>query len=721
MVSIDIHNTRKVTARSRKPILLVAFALALTAASQPRSVVASCTSYMCQAEYCRSDLDLLRRFHHELVATETDFRTSDYPQNLADNAAGCQRVVAAYDSRLRWERQPLLEVPTPELERRARAEHRQWLEALIASIPAPETRLVCRLGQAQDTPEERLAFFEREHAAHKADTERTECLAHELVAQARRNDAELLLRIFLDEHPEPRAFEDLEASLAQRGAKAEAAALLHEAASRRPENLQDQIALLSHYADTHQDAERDALVADLESRFRRAQERYEICDAAGYRRDREAPTVLACLQRIVDVPPAPTTAASLQAGSPESGNPPADPKEDKAYRQIARDRLLFSGIHAHDWNRIASLLPSYSDAELLQTWGQLLDWLKNEACPNFLAAYRAGRLGVTLDPSKNEPTDLATLSRFLGQCGATEDAERLRDLTQPALEAEFLPWLQRDDEPELRRRLALDPSNARLYHLLVKSLDSDSTGGKAAVLEQWSQRAPTDPDPVVQLARLSVEAGQCEAALHWWDEAVRRKPDDLDLLVQKGVAALRCRNDTVAERISKALLSSRQASGRQVAEGHYLLGRAAQRLGNQREAAGHLITYFLDRLRYAGCFADQEEKDLTCDEPLAVFLLATNDSKQTARYLEGRTKAIAYHKNFVVGVSDLPGHGHREWSIRSSKGPCVSFLEEQQARREAGLDSRQTPAACLLSSSVSEAPFPDAELLGFVAALNLVR
>ncbi|HEX5759033.1 MAG TPA: hypothetical protein VF121_07540 [Thermoanaerobaculia bacterium] len=616
-------------------------------------VSASCQTYACRVSYCR----------HHLEEAEQRRRALDQPELAAkvwesvlaldspEHIVSCRRLVAVYDSRFRWEPQPILELPAAELEAQARAEARRLLERLLASGAGDGGRIGCRLAELLDGPEARVGALRRGAEADPADPHLASCLARELAAQGRAAEAEAHLRGFLDDHPEPTAFDALFDLLTQRRAAAERRALLEERARRRPDGVEGQVALLAHYAEQRLFPERDAHLASLEPRFALAA-RWRLCDALD--RGTADAAEIACLERLLD--------ESAAGGAALS-------EDELGYVRLARDRLLFDGIHAKSWPRIEEVLAGVPHADLLDAWNKVLAWLKADACPRFLAAYRGGAFREALA----EPYHAPSLARHLEGCGAVEEAKRLRAPAAATLAAGELAWMPAEEGvPELRRRLAESPDRRELHRALAEAARALSAEEQAALLAGWAEALPGEVEPLLLLASLEEKRARGDAALRRLEEAARRDPERLDLLVGLGTAALRHRRHEVAADAARRLLAAPAANPRETAEARYLLGRVALRDGRAEEASEHLAAYFLARLRFAGCYGVRgAEETLACDEPLVLHLLRSGGGERLERYLAARAVAVAGHERTVEVADTERRRSARPPSVGPRGGACT--------------------------------------------------
>jgi hypothetical protein len=604
----------------------------------PQPAAASYCDEACEVYRCRSEQTQLEEQRALAESGALDGVDWAVLVSALSHRAACQARVAVWDSRSDWQPQAALERGPEKLAAAARAEQRHWLQ-LAVNRPAASPELWRQLAEAQDGAAERLAILRLAHESDLASAPLVTLLGEELRAQERWSEAESLLRGYLDKHPDAGVSSLLARILDGRGAQAEARHLLEEQARRLPEDAASHAAVLGAYVDAGMAAEAAAYLAAVEPHFSRAADRALLCSAVG---PRDSPQRVDCYGRVL--------ALAGNAGGDSAADPSGFRTDDQNSRWRAREELVDAALERQNWPQIETVIAGAPAGEQVELWSLLPPASAAQWCPAFLAAYRGGTLTsfATARAPKNGWWEVELAAR-LRDCGAAAEAQQLRAHAIASAPLESLSALPSTEMiPALLRRVQLDPDDRAAQQMLRGRMRSISLAEGKNLLVAVAQILKTDSDPVRHLAALEAAAEHQDTAMHLWQEAFRRQPADLNLLVQVGRAALLSDNTTAAASAGQRLVAAPQASPRQQAEGHYLLGRVAQLGGNLQQAVDEMTPYFLGRLRFAGCGGPRGVgRDLTCDEPLVALLLQLNDPQRLARYWQSRASAIAAYVRLV--------------------------------------------------------------------------
>jgi len=618
-------------------IVLALLSLLLLSPSPGR---ASCQTAWCQQRYRLDDQQREAEDRALLAENPADVQAVRSLLGLLTTKSYRERAIADYRTTYTWEPPPSLDG----LEERIAADRRTWTEVL-ARLEADDPEAWCNHARSLATPEERLgalrarvtqepAAAPSEPADPAAEAELTACLARELDAQGRRDEAVDDLRAFLDRHPEPTAYRELRRLTDD----ATDRALLEEQASRRPDDFDSQTTLLRwllRLQASDQDVDRGRLLATrlLETELTPA-EHAQVCRALehhlpdAYRR---------CLRQLLATP-----------------YPDADPETLRSIRDQAWQSLAFQAIHARDWPRFEWVLARMPEQGLPRLWNRAIDFTRGDFCPQFLAAYTRGIPRSTeRAEDRDEERENWELAYALRDCGEEEQARELLQgaglLRPDGSDPRRLDWIGR-----LRDHAPAHGGRAFPRRIDLASAARTADDEVIAALERWAAEAPEAFQPLLYLATIHEAAGDTDEAIASWQAALARRPDDLDLRVAFGALALRLERHDLVREVADRLLSDPAANPRQQAEADYLLGRVALREGRWDEASGRLARYFLRRLRFTRCARIEQ-----CDRGLVTHLYETGDRERLAAYLEHAREAREAYASPLAGVDpgdDRPLH-----------------------------------------------------------------
>jgi len=661
--------------RSPSPLPGTAIVLACLALLCPLLLVPEAARASCQTDWCQQTfrLNALQReaaARATLAENPADLQALHELLGLLRSKSYRVRAIADYRMTYTWEPPPSLDG----LEEQIAADRRTWQEVL-ARLEADDPEAWCDYARSLATPEERLAALRdrltQERAPEQAgqenpatEAELTVCLARELAAQGRQDEAVDDLRAFLDRHPEPLAYREL------RGFTDDATdrALLEEQASRRPDDFDSQAALLRWLLRRDAgdpDVERGHLLANrlLETGLTPSEHdkvcralKYHLPDA--YRR---------CLRQLLATPYA-----------------DADPEILESIRKQTWRSLAFQAIHARDWPRFAWVLARIPEERLPLLWNQAIDFTHGDFCPQFLAAYERGIPG-SADPTEDRVEEQRNreLAYALRDCGEDEQARELLQgaglLRPDGSDPHRLDWIKR-----LRDLASARGGNALPRRVDLASAARLADGEAIASLERWAAEVPEALQPVLYLAAIHEAAGDTDEVIASWQAVLACRPDDLDLAVAFGAVALRLERDDLVREVADRLRSDPAANPRQQAEADYLLGRVALREGRWDEASDRLERYFLRRLRFTHCSRVEQ-----CDRGLVTLLYETGDQGRLSAYAE---HALAARKAFdspLAGVD--PGHDRPR---HESLSPDQMERIDRARRRDSDPSPINLPIVC---------------------------
>lgn len=658
-------------ARRRAAILFLLLGFAAAPAAE-----ASCQTPYCHHRYSLHARDRETELRRRMAADPTDAEAVERLLDLLGRKVDRERSLGEYDAALTWRAPPTLD----ELEH-AVAEETRRLEELLTRLQAEDPRAWCRYATGLAEPEARLAALRRRLDEEPDQPELVSCLGRELARQERRDEAIAGLRSFLVAQPERHValtlidlLDDDEAAVL---------AVLEEQAARRPDDITTQLDLLRRY-------------------FRpRAREELRRRGEALTRRLLATPLSLADHRSLCST--VPSTNGEVYRGCLHqllaAPFPTEDAEEVASARWSALRSLVTEAIHARAWDRLEPLLAAVPATELVSTWSQVIDHTRGDFCPQFLAAHRRGIEWQDEWQARN-------LVRALRRCG---DEARARELAAAA------GLLREDGSDATANEVAIDdlrrapfvPFPPGVRHLparrYVTSLVERAGPGLRAGLERWAREEPHELMPWLAIAALAERAGETEEAMTALQTAFASRPDDLDLQVALGAAALRLDRPEVARAAARWLRTDRTANARQRAEADYLLGRLARREGRWEEASELLAGYFLGRLRADGCRGVE-----ACDRALVLHLVELGDQARLDDYLAARAQAVE------VLLAPRPPWPPDQ-PCRVGRGPvCPRLLELDLA--PLALDCVSPRALARLSALAEERPDDDALAARLAAA-----
>ena len=305
------------------------------------------------------------------------------------------------------------------------------------------------------------------------------------------------------------------------------------------------------------------------------------------------------------------------------------------YRSRAREALTGRAAGFEDESGLDALLAAAPARELPRLWAIAVDRNHRYACPLFLTAFEKGLPSST----KHQVRDLATALRACGEEERAQSLEGDSALVAPA-EPAARSAVDDDDASDLRRHGDYLRSGALPERNDVEGVAKSASDRLVAEIETWAREEPDAVLPPLYLAFHHEHAGRADRALEVWQRLVDRHPDEPDLLVAMGAAALRLDRPATVRRVAERL-RSRAVNARQKAEADYLLGRLARREGRWEEASDRLSRYFLLRIRYRGC------QRTGCDAALVHHLVEAGDRERLSAYLTARTAAIAEYEDIM--------------------------------------------------------------------------
>ena len=693
----------------RRPPLALAIALA-AAAFAPGNVAASC-----QTIYCRYFTAVGAR------ETEADLREklADEPRDPArwddlfhyiSNKPRREAFIARYEALDRWEPQPALEI---DIERQLESERRAWLMGWKQADP-DSGEPWCREADWESDPAERVALLRRAADILPDDPRVHGCLASALAAAGDAAAGLGVLEDLRDRRPDdPDVWNTLVSNLRGSGNPEALRGALEERVRRFPDDPNARRELLLHYDQAGLVAARDQLLAEIESGAD-FETRWRACSALVVAGDDGAR--VRC------------NAALLEDFPPESV-----PEDRRHLLDSARDSVLMPAIHAADWPALRRVLAAWPPETLVDAWARVADWLDAEGCAAMVAALRAGELAPALGGPQGK-AQATHLGWALRECGEPALADEVvRPFLAAASDQELAQMGSRAAQAELARRSAESGADALRLRRLDDGRRHLKLKDRFADLLLWLAADPTDPEPARRLSEASAAEGDAAAAVQWLREAAERTPGEVEPRLALGALALRLRLDTEAAAAARHVLAG-DASPRQHAEAHYLLGRVALRQGRREDAASELLQYFPLRLRYAGCCGAA-----ACDRGLQLLLLGNYDLPRLSAYLRERDAAVAWFEERLRAPAKerrdglpcmdepLPGAVEPAVATGCAMPAALAALERASAERPAdGELARRLREAKKAPSCTSPPPFdvetlfPDDRLLTLGAELREV-
>ena len=649
----------------RTCVVAVAALLAL-AAAPPAD--ASCQTAYCHQQRRHHDRQREADLRQSLLAEPDDATAVRNLLGLLERKVYREKEIADYETRYTWR----VVTVAADLEARVGDEMRLWSDHL-ARLEADDPAVLCRRARSLADPAARLAATEALVEERPEEPRLATCHARELEAQDRRAEAVAHLHGFLDRHADPAvadALIELSGDDAKRG-------LLEELAARRLDDFASQQRLLRYLAvesrdpDARQEALRFArrLLAGEPS----ADEVFGVCSALAVGRHRDDGF---CWRQLVD---------GLFPG--------ADAETVEHYREMAYRSLFMRAVHDRDWVALEPLFERQPAGEHVDLWARAVDFSHGDLCPRFLAAYGRGLPHDDEDAARQ-------LADVLRRCGDEDRAGALLRAT----------GLLRDDGVDLTRDL--DVARYR-EHALSTATDALPDRRKIAdfveradarvrrQLAAWAADEPAAVEPLLYLAAVDEALGRPEEALASLEAAGERRPDDLDLVVALGAAALRFDHPDRVRQAARRLRTAPGALPRHQAEALYLLGRLDRREGRMDDASDRLATYFLARLRHEGCLRWPD-----CDRALLAHLAEAGDRDRLDAYLTARAEAWdAFAESSGLSFEDAPRLPNHRRGFRPLAPPDPRLLVPEG-------DGGERPDV--------EALFPDNALLGFFLKLREV-
>lgn len=673
----------------RAAALFVLLLVGLAAAS---AADASCQTLLCQQQYRQHDREHEAELRQRLGADPADAEAVRGLLRVLGNKVGRERAIAEYEAAYSWQPAGALD----DLERTVADETRRLTERL-ARLEADDPHAWCGYATGLVDPEARLAALRQRLDEEPDRPELVSCLGRELARQERLEEAVALLRAFLVGHPE----RSVAATLVGLLAKDEGAivAVLEDVAARRPEAIDLQTDLLRRYFRPRSSDELrrrgDALARRLLATPLSLADHQSVCRALSQGDD----VYRECLHQLL--------------ATPFVGE---DPEQLASARQSALDSLISAAQHARSWERLEPLLAAVSAADLAATWASVVDFTRGDFCPQFLAAFGRGI-------EWQEEWHARRLVEALRRCG---DEARARELVVAA------GLLREDGSDRTAHQVAAEDLRrdpfapfppgqhalpARRY--LVDAVERAAPGLRAG-LERWAREEPQELVPWLVLAGLAERAGDKDEAMASYQAAFAGRPDDLDLQVALGAAALRLGQPEIVLGAARWLRSARTAKARHRAEADYLLGRLARLEGRWEEASDLLAGYFLARLRAEGCVRSR-----ACDRAFVLHLVEAGDRRRLDDYLARRAAAIASFEERRpppspwnhCGVPGRPAcEDHRALDAASMALDCVSpralaRLEALGQERPDDEALARRTAAFRSLRACTDAELPDPELL----------
>jgi len=666
---------------------IVAILIGLVGLLAAEALEASCQSYFCRYRMSLGQRDREAELMRRVLDDPADADAVLLLRHTLSGKVYREREIADYERRYRWE--PSAPPPDPE---EAVARQRRWLDEIVVRSEGDDPAAACRRARNLAGAEERLAAVRDLLAERPGEPVLAVCLAEELAAQERREEAIASLHTYLDQRPEHGVYDAL-IHLHGRENAAATGPLLEERAARLPDSVQAQVWRLRHLdryrASTEEAARADALAERLLVRPMTLSERSDVCGALGDRLpERRRECLLQLRREALD----------------EEGQ---DAEASRTYRRMAENGLVFQAIRSRDERRLEEALALVPAGDRSRLWGQAVDHSRGELCPPFLAAFPG------LPRAGAEPA--MTLVRALRTCG--EEALAARTLEESGLEREDGSDPTRTTSVADLRRYAPRPASRALPPRTLRAAVERASPGFRRDLEAWAREEPESIVPWLYLAALHEHRGRADQAVTSFEAATAVRPDDLDLAVALGATALRLGRPDVVRSVARRLETAARATARHRAEAAFLTGRLAMRDGRSEEAADRLAEYFLRRIRFEGC-----RMTMQCDHALVLHLVETGDRNRLDRYLEARATAFAA---FVTSTGPIPqrnrchtapfcpGYGDVEPALLELECASPRAVERLAARlaEEPGDDERARRLADLRSRrpcSAEELPDPDA-------------
>lgn len=621
----------------------------------------------CQTSFCYYQRDQLGRQRE----TELKQKISEDPSNrdhwqgllrLLEGKYGRERSLSAFHARLHWEPQPILERPEA-----YRAEYEtetaEWRAAYREAFLEAQSP-VCQRARHIEDPEERVQWLrsELEEALEPPDFPR--CLTEALVELNRADEAVDLLTRLRDEYPEdPWTHDELTSLLSRLEAEDSLLHALELQAAQFPDDFDIQNTLLSAYHQQDLTGRREAFFEELWQRFPSAEQRRALCWAADP--DHEA----TCLMRL------------LQEHESES----KDEVLDRARSSV------WSYYHdRQDWAAIQKLAgQTPSTEQLLQLWSDIVEWQENEeACSQLRTFHEARGFDRVLAEAPEKPGTVLSMVRLLHTCDRQALGETLLRTWLPYFPANLLRWSEdyRDTfRREIQRRLAQDPANRELLQALLRT-DPDPQD-RIVTRSRLAALPPDDPRDVKPLLALAHELraqDRLKEAAGVMAQAAERRPEDTDLLIRTGLAALEAKDHEEVRRLARRVLRQKNATMRHRAEAGYLMGRVDFREGRLDDAIHRFDHYFSLRLRFGGC-----PDWITCDLAFQLLLAHVGDVDRLRDYQARRTKGIEAFRDQIEDRFFPGKEPSYDMLVICPEVPCQRWslhqIEEHFAARDLGL------------------------------------
>lgn len=643
-----------------RSLRLRALAVSLTVgglwASVPPPAEADCRTVYCQRQDLQQDRDREAKLKRKVLEDPTNRDAwHGLLLDLLESKFWRERSIAGFDAGLNWEAPPILE--HPELFRnRYEAELTEWLAAFREAVPetgdAP-----CRQAERIEDPENKVQFLQEASESFTDNPNVFRCLAQALVEAGRRELAIQTLETFRDEHPEMReAHTQLTQLFLNVGETYEPwVRALEVLAKRFPDDFESQRRLFYAYDRQSRVEPREASFEEIWRRFPSLEDHHSLCQTFRYsytiaRADRSRE--MECHARVLR-----EHESSVEA--------------EETLRSTRRLLLTYHVQHK-DWPAVRALIKAASSAqELLSMWSHVVDWLEDDgACTKLRTFYDAKGFDQVFEEAFDDVFAVPRLAGLLLECDRAEAGEELlrawlpRQLSEALRRNHGFPNLYLE---ELERRLARNPEDVEALQALLAQTDPESQE-RLEVLRRLAAAPPDDPkdvEPLLELADALERRDAWEEAAQALTQAAKRKPQDADLSIRAGLAALRSGDLEETHAHARRVLGLAATSARQRAEGGYLLGRIALEQDRPQEATKLLDRYFALRLRYEGCHG------LTsCDRPFQLHLVRTGGVQLLEAYLERRDRALRAFHDQVASHGILQGRLAGNMTRLCDESPC---------------------------------------------------
>lgn len=623
----------------------------------------------CQTSFCYYQRDQLGR------QREADLKEkiSEDPSNphdwqgllsLLEDKYRREKSLAAFHARLHWEPQPVLEAPEA-YRAQYEAETAEWRAAYREAFPESRGH-VCQRARHVEDPVERVQWLQSELEEALDPLAVSRCLTQALVEADRTGEAVDLLVSLRDEFPEdPRTHGELTSLLSRLEAEDSLLRALEMQAAQFPDDLDSQEALLSAYDQQGRYDNREALFEGLWQRFPSIEERRSLCWAVGSVGGRQ----VECFLRLLDE------------------STPDNPTHEEIL-DSARFAVWIAHYHHDNWAALQRMSSTFlSTGKLLSSWSSIASDREEHArnCAEFRKFFDAGGFERLLKESWDAPSEVRSLAGLLVVCNRKDDGEKLLRSWLSDQPDAMLRWPRGYPEIyrlEIERRLAKDPGNRELLQGLLRT--DPSPQDRLEIRGRLAALPPDDPRDVKPLLTLAHELrrqGRLKEAARVMAQAVERRPEDADLLIQTGLAALEAKDHERVRSLARRVLRQKDASVRQRAEAGYLLGRVDFRQGRLDEAIQRFDRYFSLRLRFGGC-----PDWITCDLAFQLLLTHVGNVDRLRDYQERRAEGIEAFRDQIEDRFFPRKSPSYDMVVICSEVPCQRWTLAQIEEHFAGRD-----------------------------------